>query len=152
MRLSGKGDLRSKLNSRDPLTRRGGFCYHTHRSGDRTTFESPRGPTDCGWRVPYKVAFLMTNWSNRNCHRDHSRSGASERRSRIELEQKTGNFLKEKRNTGTRHVQSTWRILFRVFPWALSGASVKTLMAGCATPMSARVGCAGPLRRKKGSK
>ena len=38
-----------------PLTRRGGYWYHTHRSGDRTTFGSPQGPTACGWRVPYKA-------------------------------------------------------------------------------------------------
>ena len=36
--------------------------------------------------------------------RPRRRSGASERRSRIELWQKTGNFLEVKRNTGTRHV------------------------------------------------
>ena len=38
-----------------------------------------------------------------------------ERRSRIELELKTGNFLTEKRHAGTRHEVISWRILLSCF-------------------------------------
>lgn len=42
----------------------------------------------------------------------HTGKEPGERRSRIELELKTGNFLTEKRHAGARHEVISWRILY----------------------------------------
>ena len=80
--------------------------------------------------VPYKV--LTVPAASRRVALA-GRSGASERRSRIELQEKLVISML-RRDTGTRPRVITWRILYSCFSMGSTSAPLVTLIAECVTP------------------
>ena len=116
------------------LTHDNALCYNAERSKGRHPLNGP-------WCIRPRAEVLNKVQSRRWCVRGRARRSAtaaeaepSERRSRIEPWKKP--LISNRKATYESASRAiTWRILCRVFLWALSGASSKTLIAGCATPL-----------------